>query len=1327
MLFSGKWFDPVIGIDIHLIQPPGPVPPIPVPHPFIGIVYDPMGLAVGMAISAAMSGPFGGPFSGPVLINGLPAANTGTHVKGMPVHIPIGGVFVNPPSNEGTIITGSKTVHVLGTSGARLTSMVITCNDPVNLPTSVVMSIPMGPPVFTGGPTAVDWLAAILSAIRTKWVSDKLHEILGAESGSWRSKIICFLTGHPVDVATGRVLTDHVDFTLPGPIPFRFERHYYSASTYDGPLGRGWHHAYDQYIAIGQEGILLRSEDGRVIRFDYIEEGEAVYEPIARLDLERHRGGFSVRTADRRILRFGPEKRSDGTYPLKRLEDLNGNALVFQYLGDRLTAITDTVGRRLSLSYDGDGRLISLEAPHPDGRSRPVSVARFQYDAAGDLVAAYDALHNAYSYIYKNHLLITETDRNGLSFYFEYDDYDTHGACIHTWGTGGIYDRRLTYYNAAHLTIVETAPGTKTTYFWNDLGLVTKIIDALGGVTTLQWDNYCRKISETDPNGSTITYKYDERGNLIEVTDPLGFATLFAYDENRCPISATDQLGNVIQRQYDARANLVRFINRAGAVWLYTRDSLGRVRSLIEPNGRRLNQRYGADDGSVSISDEQGMLVSCHLDSWGRPILVEDRRGRRWRYFHDLRGKVVYRENPDGTQVQYEYDREGNLVSFTNPVGAVTTYRYGGHNKIIGVAHSGMPPVEYAYERTDEKLSGIINERGEHISIELDALGRPVLVRDFDGKISKYFYDAGGRRTRLLLPDETEIAYSYNLNNYLIEWRASDGTYATYCYDPRGLVVAAANDCGTITREYNPLRKMTKEVQGTYIVEYGFDQLGQRIWRLNHSTGRRIDYRYDDIGRLVEVSDTKDLSQHLRFDSGGKLIERRFGKSALERYDHDRNGRVRLQTVSNCFGQEVAFRRFAYDAAGSIKQVEDSQRGTTTYEYRITQELAGVSWSGTSRETLLYDTTGNLEFHSSLGRLQYDAGNRLRRAGERQFDYDGQGRVVATVENSRRTVYMYDVPGRLRAVEHPDGKTSHYEYDAFGRRISKVVGGVETRFVWDDMVLLGEEDSDGNTNEYLFVPGSFFPLMHWNNGNGFHYVLDPSGTPHEMLDRAGTVVWRGHYSTFGELLRTSVSSVSNRLRFQGQYWDSETGLHYNTYRYYDPLTSRFVTPDPLGPLGGLNSYEYAVNPINWVDPFGLMARPSGSPSPAIRNKLNNGDFGDTCAACGRKTIGPDAVAKAQAEHMTPDSEIRNMEGFDELAKADQQAVRNLEDNFTNLCQNCNASRQAKPYPEWPGHPEFPQQPGAIAQLEQDAAAAKAQIEAEIEARKPGGKSGGGCS
>ncbi|MQT57173.1 RHS repeat protein, partial [Pseudomonas sp. FSL R10-0399] len=63
------------------------------------------------------------------------------------------------------------------------------------------------------------------------------------------------------------------------------------------------------------------------------------------------------------------------------------------------------------------------------------------------------------------------------------------------------------------------------------------------------------------------------------------------------------------------------------------------------------------------------------------------------------------------------------------------------------------------------------------------------------------------------------------------------------------------------------------------------------------------------------------------------------------------------------------------------------------------------------------------------------------------------------------------------------------------------------------------------------------------------------------------------------------------LRFQGQYFDTETGLHYNRYRYYDPQVGRFISKDPIGFAGGLNVYAYAPNPVGWVDPFGLSSCP----------------------------------------------------------------------------------------------------------------------------------------
>ena len=70
----------------------------------------------------------------------------------------------------------------------------------------------------------------------------------------------------------------------------------------------------------------------------------------------------------------------------------------------------------------------------------------------------------------------------------------------------------------------------------------------------------------------------------------------------------------------------------------------------------------------------------------------------------------------------------------------------------------------------------------------------------------------------------------------------------------------------------------------------------------------------------------------------------------------------------------------------------------------------------------------------------------------------------------------------------------------------------------------------------------------------------------------------------------SFPAFDNNLRFQGQYYDDETGLHYNRHRYYNPISGRFISPDPIGLLGGINLYQYAPNTVQWVDPWGLAPK-----------------------------------------------------------------------------------------------------------------------------------------
>ncbi|OCG47550.1 hypothetical protein A9G35_03515 [Gilliamella sp. Choc5-1] len=157
--------------------------------------------------------------------------------------------------------------------------------------------------------------------------------------------------------------------------------------------------------------------------------------------------------------------------------------------------------------------------------------------------------------------------------------------------------------------------------------------------------------------------------------------------------------------------------------------------------------------------------------------------------------------------------------------------------------------------------------------------------------------------------------------------------------------------------------------------------------------------------------------------------------------------------------------------------------------------------------------------------------------------------------------------------------------------------------LWQDHKLIAEcADNDKFWRSYIYEPDSHRPLAQILGKAGqseklktYWYQNNYLGTPHRLTDSLGDTVYECEYSAYGEITHEHWPQAENNikpinpLRFQGQYFDEETGLHYNINRYYDPFTGRYITQDPLGILGGLNSYQYAgSDPINWVDPLGLL-------------------------------------------------------------------------------------------------------------------------------------------
>jgi RHS repeat-associated protein len=298
-------------------------------------------------------------------------------------------------------------------------------------------------------------------------------------------------------------------------------------------------------------------------------------------------------------------------------------------------------------------------------------------------------------------------------------------------------------------------------------------------------------------------------------------------------------------------------------------------------------------------------------------------------------------------------------------------------------------------------------------------------------------------------------------------------------------------------------------------------------------------------------------------------------------------------------GKQVAReRRYGYDRTGNLLQINDSVQGEQHYRYDPLDRLLEVR--GELTERFLHDPAGNL-LSQTLGG-QFDGartqGNRLLLSGDRHFEYDEFGRLAIERRGKGQSLvtrYHYDCQHQLVRAELPDGTTANYDYDAFGRRIRKAVNGVKgeqvTEFLWQANNLIAESGSDSGYRSFIYEPGSFKPLVQLEgegtNAEVFHYQLDHLGTPLALTRDNGATAWQVCYRAYGNVWREEIAEVATPLRFQGQYFDAETGLHYNRHRYYQPETGRFITPDPIGLAGGLNNYQYAPNPIGWVDPLGL--------------------------------------------------------------------------------------------------------------------------------------------
>lgn len=211
---------------------------------------------------------------------------------------------------------------------------------------------------------------------------------------------------------------------------------------------------------------------------------------------------------------------------------------------------------------------------------------------------------------------------------------------------------------------------------------------------------------------------------------------------------------------------------------------------------------------------------------------------------------------------------------------------------------------------------------------------------------------------------------------------------------------------------------------------------------------------------------------------------------------------------------------------------------------------------------------------------------RIRMEEQRSPGSRVQGSGQAALRPRRATEAQGDIPVCVRCAGEADGK-QHISPD--GKPYNR------TKFLWDGMRLAQENRPEGISSLYIYSdPGSYEPLARLDKAGKegpnriLYFHTDVNGAPEEMTDSNGKIVWETGYQVWGNTIQEKDhGGVEQNLRYQGQYLDRETGLHYNLHRYYDPDVGRFMVTDPIGLRGGLNLYAYAPNPLTYIDPLGL--------------------------------------------------------------------------------------------------------------------------------------------
>ncbi len=876
------------------------------------------------------------------------------------------------------------------------------------------------------------------------------------------------------------------------------------------------------------------------------------------------------------------------------------------------------VTRTTQFEYNDRGQLTVIDGPRTDVQD----LTQFEYRdciggaGCGDLLSITNAIGHVVSF----------------------DQYDANGRITMMTDANGLVSTYQYHPRGWVLSVTQTPPS-------GDARVVRYHYDGIGQLSKIEM-----------PDGAELSYTYDAAHELRQVTDNLGNRVEYAYDVKGNLVSeavygADNSLVKDAALAYDIR-DFVESINTSGSITSLVTDAVGNVSRTTDPkqnpdtshsfdNLNRLTQTIDALTNTTAYQYN----VADQLTQVSAP------NGAVTQYQYDDLGNQTQETSADRGLVVYAHDEAGNVTSMTDARGITTSYQYDALNRLTSVGYPDISEnINYTYDSCAlglGRLCGLTDQAGDR-QYAYNAYGNALQeIRTELGisYLTNYQYDAANRITQSLYPDGRRVVYERDAIGRItgVDTQVGETPLANIIsnrvYRADGLTTGQIYGNSLIeTRSYDQQGRLTSlNVGALGQHSYQYDANGNLTLRQPNSES----YGYDPLDRLV--NETRGSVINWTYDANGnRESEELNGQTSLLTYQSNSN---RLQINSgltitrDAAGNTLSDgqRSYTYNNAGRLVTINQAGQLLATYTYNADGQRRRKETSQPASITAYhYDLQGNLIGESNEGGLfrtgyVYLNSNPIAvyqhgEASGPQNGGDGDDPNADPIDPSEDPTDPVEDNGRDGSSgtgntggggsSTCDGTENNGRDGPAPSCPPADESGTEEGAAANEDPLPDEDDGSGEfpTEDQEQIEANRYAPS--ESLEGLYYIhTDHINTPRWVSNAHATLIWSWASEAFGSSPPNDDADSDGEAftlnhRFPGQYYDAESGLHYNWNRYYDASTGRYVTSDPIGLYGGLNTYGYVhENPLRYIDPKGLdiwIEGPTGY-EPSLHQSVNVGD------------------------------------------------------------------------------------------------------------------------